>query len=281
MNQTLNSVSAEINDQEKNASKFLTFFLGDEVYAVSVIKIREIIEYNYVTPIPKMPKFIRGAINLRGQIVPVIDLMERLDIGENTISNRSCIVIVSVNIGKESIIAGLVVDAVSQVHDFEITDIEDAPDFGGSIDTCFLEGMGKREDKFTVILNIDYILSMEDLHVLNEMVESGNGEEPVIGKLDQDGQAAEDNSFQFSEQDKTEDTARQLDDGLTDYGEHILNEQAFDEQESPIDSQIDGSETTGENINLGIAGEEESEQFNARSDEDDNQDINDPGESKA
>lgn len=172
MNILSKQISDEINNQEENTRKYLTFYLGDKTYAISVLKIREIIEYNSITPIPKMPKFIRGAINLRGQIVPVIDLMERLDIGENTISNRTCIVIVSVKHGLSPIIAGLMVDSVSKVLDFETTDIEEAPDFGGTIDTHFLEGMGKNNDNFTVILDIDYILSMEDLKVLQELAES-------------------------------------------------------------------------------------------------------------
>lgn len=212
-----NQLSNESNGLEANTKKYLTFFLGEKVYAIGVLKIREIIQYNSITPIPKMPKFIRGAINLRGQIVPVIDLMERLDIGENTISNRTCIVIVSVSHGLKSIIAGLMVDSVSKVLDFELTDIEEAPDFGGTIETHFLEGMGKNNDNFTVILDIDYILSMEDLKALQEVVDN---EETEID---------EDDSVQYDSVDLDGESIVDEDITLDEAVEIILSDEEVDE----------------------------------------------------
>lgn len=161
--------NSEITSAQNNfVMKYLTFLLDDTSYALSILKIKEIIEYVVVTPIPRMPDFIKGAINLRGKLVPVIDLSERLDCGKSQINNRSSIIIIEMSFSNEVLNVGILVDAVSKVMDFKKTDIETAPTFGGSIDTDFIEGMGKVRDEFVVILNIDRILTIEDLTILAE-----------------------------------------------------------------------------------------------------------------
>lgn len=157
-----------VSAQQDFVMKYLSFVLADKSYAISILKIKEILEYGTVTPIPKMPDFICGAINLRGKLVPVIDLLERLGNGKSEIDKRSCIVIVEMFFASESLNVGLIVDAVSRVIDFKTSDIEPAPSFGGSIETDFIDGMGKVDDDFIIILNIDRVLSLKDLSKLSE-----------------------------------------------------------------------------------------------------------------
>lgn len=163
MNQLVEKNKEVASAQQDLVMKYLTFLLADKSYAISILKIKEILEYGTVTPIPKMPDFICGAINLRGKLVPVIDLLERLGNGKSEIEKRSCIVIVEMKFSNEVLTIGVIVDAVSKVMDFRNSDVETAPSFGGSIDTDFIEGMGKVEEEFVIILNIDRVLSLNDL----------------------------------------------------------------------------------------------------------------------
>jgi len=166
MNKLVEKNNEVSSAQQDLIMKYLSFLLGDKSYAISILKIKEIIEYGTVTPIPKMPDFICGAINLRGKLVPVIDLLERLGNGKSEIGKRSCIVIVEIAFGENILNIGVIVDAVSRVMDFKKSDIESAPSFGGTIETNFIEGMGKVDDEFVIILNIDCILSLGDLTLL-------------------------------------------------------------------------------------------------------------------
>lgn len=172
MNQLVEQNAEVVSAKNDLVMKYLTFLLGDKSYAISILKIKEILEYGAVTSIPKMPDFICGAINLRGQIVPVIDLLERLGNGKSDVGKRSCIVIVEMQFSNETLNIGVIVDAVSKVMDFKNSEIEEAPSFGGMVETDFIEGMGKIGEDFVVILNIDRVLSLEDLSLLvdsNEM----------------------------------------------------------------------------------------------------------------
>ena len=162
------------NADANNTNKYLSFVVGEETYAISILKVKEILEYGGVTPVPMMPKFLRGAINLRGHVVPVVDLAMRL-CGEKTEpSRRTCIIIVELKLDASSMDVGLMVDLVSSVQDIDSGNIESAPSFGGKINTDYISGMGKTEDSFVILLNVDRILSMEDLEKL-----SVAAEEPV------------------------------------------------------------------------------------------------------
>ncbi len=159
--------NASLSVNHKNLTqKYLTFLLANKLYAFSILKVKEIIEYGTVTPIPTMPSFICGAINIRGGAVPVIDLLRRLEGSNSEIGKRSCIVIVELAHEDGNVNIGVIVDSVNRVMDFNTNDIEPAPTFGGAIRTDFIEGMGKSDEDFIIILNIDSILSMEDLDVL-------------------------------------------------------------------------------------------------------------------
>jgi purine-binding chemotaxis protein CheW len=153
-------------DLEHNENKYLSFFLGEETFAVSILQVKEIIEYGDVRPVPMMPEFIRGAINLRGHVVPIVDLSLRLGNDKIELSRRTCIIIVELIVGEEHLDVGLIVDAVSKVLDVDTSTIERAPSFGGQINTDFIEGMGKCDDQFVIVLNVRKILTMDDLKVL-------------------------------------------------------------------------------------------------------------------
>jgi purine-binding chemotaxis protein CheW len=145
-------------------SQYLTFALGGEMFAVGILNVKEIIEYGNLTQIPLMPSFIRGVINLRGSVVPVIDLAARFGGQASTPGRRSCIVIVEVS-GDDGVRhdIGVLVDAVSEVLDIPPAEIEPPPSFGAKIRADFIFGMGKIGGKFVIILSIDKVLSVEEI----------------------------------------------------------------------------------------------------------------------
>ena len=145
-------------------AQYLTFMLGGEVFAIGILAIKEIIEYGGVTPVPMMPECIRGVINLRGAVVPVMDFSARFSRQVTEVTKRTCIVIVEVGEGQ---VAGVIVDAVNAVLEIPASEIEPAPAFGARIRTDFIEGMGKVNGRFVIILNIDNILSTEDMEALS------------------------------------------------------------------------------------------------------------------
>ena len=148
------------------AHQYLTFLLGGEMYAVAILNVKEIIEYGQLTGIPMMPAFIRGVINLRGAVVPVIDLAARFGGHQTESSRRTCIVIIELSNGDEHHDIGVVVDAVSEVLEVSGADIEPAPSFGARIRADFIDGMGKIGGKFVIILNIQRVLSVEEIATL-------------------------------------------------------------------------------------------------------------------
>jgi len=150
----------------QHQQQYLTFMLGGETYAMGILSIKEIIEYGNLTEIPRLPEFIRGVINLRGAVVPVIDLSARFGKRATGTTRRTCIVIVEVVNGEETQDVGVVVDAVTEVLEIPTHEIEPAPSFGANIRADFIEGMGKINGKFVVILNIQQVLSVEEISTL-------------------------------------------------------------------------------------------------------------------
>ncbi|MCG2577954.1 chemotaxis protein CheW [Dechloromonas sp. XY25] len=145
--------------------QYLTFTLGDDMFALGILAIREIIEYGQVTEVPMTPPFIRGVINLRGAVVPVVDLAVRFGRQSREITRRTCIVIVEVLSAKGRQEMGVVVDAVSEVLEIPEGDIEPAPEFGSRIRIDFIQGMGKVAGKFVVILDVNRVLSAEEVSI--------------------------------------------------------------------------------------------------------------------
>ena len=149
--------------------QYLTFVLGGEMFAIRILNIKEIIEYGRLTTVPMMPSFIRGVINLRGSVVPVIDLAARFGRAASPISRRTCNVIIEVDAaaGKQDV--GIVVDSVSEVLEIPLADIEPPPAFGAHIRSDFIRGMGKVEDRFVIILDLDQVLSVGELTMLADL----------------------------------------------------------------------------------------------------------------
>jgi purine-binding chemotaxis protein CheW len=146
--------------------QYLTFSLAGEMYAVAILNVKEIIEYGSLTEIPMMPAFIRGVINLRGAVVPVIDLSARFGSRSTEIGRRTCIVIVELADGQDNGSrqdVGVMVDAVSEVLEIAQSEIEPPPSFGAKIRADFIAGMGKVAGKFVIILNIQKVLSVEEM----------------------------------------------------------------------------------------------------------------------
>ncbi len=149
-----------------DATQYLTFVLGAEVFAINILNIKEIIEYGQLTEVPRMPSFIRGVINLRGSVVPVIDLSARFGKSASLVTRKTCVVILEVMFEDEQHTVGVMVDAVNAVLDIEANQIEPAPTFGANIRSEFIQGMGKVEGKFVIILDVNYVLSMEEMATL-------------------------------------------------------------------------------------------------------------------
>ncbi len=144
----------------------LTFSLRGEMFAVGILNVREIIEYGNITTIPMMPDFIRGVINLRGAVVPVIDLSARFGNGVTEVGRRTCIVIIEIAADDFTHEVGIVVDAVSEVMEIPAGDIEPPPSFGAKIRADFIAGMARGQGKFVIILAIDRVLSVDDIATL-------------------------------------------------------------------------------------------------------------------
>lgn len=141
------------------AGKYLTFFLGKEEYGLEILKVREIIGMMEITPVPRTPDFIRGVINLRGKVIPVIEL--RLKFGMETVAqtNETCIIVVQAG-GVEM---GIVVDRVSEVIDIAAEEIQEAPSFGTAVDTDYILGIGKSAGRVKLLLDIDKVLSRDEM----------------------------------------------------------------------------------------------------------------------
>lgn len=162
-----------VKNNQESKNQFLTFSLSDEVFGVSILQVKEIIEYGGVTPIPMMPEFIKGVINLRGLAVPVVDLASRLGRPSGEITRKTCIIIVEIQGGGELVEIGLMVDGVDEVLALSSDQLEPPPKFGASIRTDFIEGMGKIDDNFVVLLQPNNILSGEEISMIEGASEQG------------------------------------------------------------------------------------------------------------
>jgi len=173
---------AVTNLSERQAAKgqqYLTFTVTGELFGVAIVSIKEIIEYRATTGVPMMPEFMRGIINLRGRVVPVIDLAVRFGRSRSEVTPRSCIVIIEAQQHGEQHDLGVVVDAVSAVTDIADSDIEPAPSFGAKLRREFITGMGKIGEKFVILLDVGKVLSIEELSSLGSIVQERPADEPA------------------------------------------------------------------------------------------------------
>jgi purine-binding chemotaxis protein CheW len=169
------SVAQENSVGSSNVQQFLTFVLSDEVYGVGILHIREIIEYDNLTVVPLMPDFISGVINLRGNVVPVVNLARRFEHKPKEIGKRTSIVIIDIkDHDGDSVEVGIVVDVVNEVIELAGSDIAAAPTFGAKIRADFIQGMGKIDDKLMILLDVDHVLSINELSNVTSMVDEMN-----------------------------------------------------------------------------------------------------------
>jgi len=155
-------------DEAAGTTQYLTFTLGEEEFALDISKVREVLDYTTITRVPRMPEFLRGVINLRGNVVPVVDLRMKLGMPPTKRSVSTCIVITEIDMDGEVVHMGALTDSVQEVLDLEPGQIQPPPRFGTRLDTEFIRGMGKRDDRFLIILDIDKVLSGEDISRIHE-----------------------------------------------------------------------------------------------------------------
>lgn len=155
-------MTATVETKSNLAGKYLTFRLGRESYGISVLRIREIIRNVEVTPVPQMPDYVKGVINLRGKIIPIVDLRKKFDLSNIQDTDQTCIVVVQVRQASGvNALMGLLVDAVEEVVNFAGADIEETPNFGGSLDTEYILGMAKIRGSVKTLLDIDKVVATE------------------------------------------------------------------------------------------------------------------------
>ncbi len=147
-------------------TQYLTFKLDDEIFALDISKVKEVLEFTEITKIPQTPEFIKGVINLRGGVVPVVDMRLKFGMSETAKTVNTCIIIAEVTIREETTVLGALVDSVQEVMDLDPGQIEPAPRIGTRLRTEFLRGMGKRDNHFIMILDIDRVFSADDLTIV-------------------------------------------------------------------------------------------------------------------
>ena len=149
--------------EELEATQYLTFKLDEEVFALDVAKVREILEESSITKVPQTPDFMRGVINLRGSVVPVIDMRLKFGMSRTEKTVNTCIIVVEVQLEDEVIVLGALADSVQEVIEMEPSQIEAAPHIGSRLNTDFIKGMGKHDNRFIMILDIDRVFSSAEL----------------------------------------------------------------------------------------------------------------------
>jgi purine-binding chemotaxis protein CheW len=159
-NENTENVSSTNQDRE---GKYLTFSMQNEEYGISILKIKEIIGMMPVTPVPQTPEYVKGVVNLRGKVIPVVDLRLRFDMEAIDYTERTCIIVVEIESMAGLVLIGIVVDAVSEVLNIRGEDIEDTPAFGKGLDTNFILGMAKMEGGVKTLLDIDRVLNHDNL----------------------------------------------------------------------------------------------------------------------
>jgi len=177
--------------------QYLTFLLAGEEYAIGILKVKEIIEYDTVTVVPQTPRWIRGVINLRGSVVPVVDLAVKFGLEERTVTRTTCIVILEGQLENQNTTMGIVADSVNQVVDLAAADIREVPEFGTRVQVNYLLGMAQMGKKFALLLDVDKVLSTEELLNLHEVsanADSQANQEEGVSSDDSKGSSASDSS---------------------------------------------------------------------------------------
>jgi len=156
--------------KEERAGKYLAFHLGPEEFGIQVLKVREIMGIQEITAVPHTPLHTKGVINLRGKVIPVVDLRLKFGMPEVAYTQRTCIIVTEVEGESGPMMIGAVVDGVSEVLNLAVADIEDTPDFGGEVATTGLLGMAKVKGKVKILLDIDHVMTHQDLNDLGNLL---------------------------------------------------------------------------------------------------------------
>lgn len=162
MNQVLTSVNQAIKEITNREGKYLTFSLGAEEYGIGILKIKEIIGMMPITPVPRTPPFVKGVINLRGKVIPVIDLRVKFGMEDRAYTEKTCIIVVESK-GQNSVLMGIVVDAVSEVLNIKAGEIEETPKFGTDLDLDYISGIAKINGSVKILLDIDKVINQEGM----------------------------------------------------------------------------------------------------------------------
>ncbi len=150
------------------SNQYLTFRLGEEIFALEIGKVREVLDFTGTTKVPRTPPYMRGVINLRGGVVPVIDMNLKFNLAATEQTVNTCIIIVEIKVDDETTVVGALADSVEEVLELEPDQIEPAPRIGTRLDTRFIKGMGKHDERFIIILDIDRVFSAEELAEIGE-----------------------------------------------------------------------------------------------------------------
>lgn len=165
------SANATQSTMRDVAGKYLTFKLGPESYGLGILKVQEIIGLMAITHVPRASHYVRGVINLRGKVIPVVDLRLKFGMESTTDTERTCVIVVQVVNGTQTVVMGLIVDEVSEVLDITENQLEPPPSFGTSVDTMFIQGMGKVGDKVIILLDVDRALVGDSVELDNKALD--------------------------------------------------------------------------------------------------------------
>ena len=161
MDMTVGSTGTEARQPSGLGGKYLTFILGDEEYGLPVLKVREIIKVMDITQVPQVPDHVRGVINLRGKVIPVIDLRRKFGLPADGYTERTCIVVAEVDMAPAKVMMGIIVDSVSEVLNIAAAEVDETPDFGGHITTDYVLGLAKVKGTVKILLDLDRVLGSD------------------------------------------------------------------------------------------------------------------------
>ncbi len=170
MEEVASTINQAVQTTTTRHGKYLTFSLASEEYGIGILQIKEIMGMMAITSVPQTPEFVKGVINLRGKVIPVIDLRLRFGMESEKYTERTCIVVVEIEGKTTTIIIGIVVDSVSEVLNINEDDIENAPTFGVSLDTSYILGMAKTEGRVKILLDIDSVLTSDEINTIEESI---------------------------------------------------------------------------------------------------------------
>ncbi len=158
-------------DIKSRAGKYLIFHLGEEEFGTEVLKVREIMGLQDITVIPQVPEYVKGVINLRGKVIPVIDLRLKFDMPPHPYNERTCVVVMRTQNEEEDLLVGMIVDGVVEVLNLASSDIEETPDFGPGVETPYLTGIAKVKGKVKILLDVDHVLNSNELNGLTALLQ--------------------------------------------------------------------------------------------------------------